>query len=69
MNEESLTVEQAAAKLGVRGRTIREWLATGELEGTRVNARLWLIPKRAVDAHPSGPRRRGPKPREPRGSA
>jgi excisionase family DNA binding protein len=44
-----LTVAEAAALLGVPGRTVAYRLQKGFMHGARVNARLWLIPRAEVE--------------------
>jgi excisionase family DNA binding protein len=45
-----LTVEQAAHELGLPARTVRERVRRGLMAGTKVNARLVLIPREEVEA-------------------
>jgi excisionase family DNA binding protein len=54
-----LTVAEAAAILGVPGRTIAYRLQQGFMQGEQVNPRLWLIPREEVErwkTHPPLPR-------------
>lgn len=61
--EDLLTVQQAAAELGIEGSVVRRRLIAGALKGERVHSRLWLIPRTEVErAKAAGPLRRGPKP-------
>lgn len=39
-----LTIQQAAAQLNVSTRTIRRWIATGQIRAERVGPRLIRIP-------------------------
>lgn len=40
---EIYTPEQAAEILSVGAQTVRDWLRTGELKGSKVGPRLWRI--------------------------
>jgi excisionase family DNA binding protein len=44
-----MTVQEAAAVLGIEGSVIRRRLIAGTMKGHKVNDRLWLIPKREVE--------------------
>jgi excisionase family DNA binding protein len=44
-----LTVAEAAAILGVSGRTIAYRLQKGFMRGEHVNPRLWVIPREEVE--------------------
>ncbi len=44
-----MTVQEAAAALGVEGSVIRRRLLAGTMKGIKVNNRLWMIPKREVE--------------------
>jgi excisionase family DNA binding protein len=46
---DTMTVQEASAVLGVEGSVIRRRLIAGTMKGIKVNARLWLIPKREVE--------------------
>jgi excisionase family DNA binding protein len=49
MESESLTVPQAAERLGVTEQTIQRWLRLGKLEGTMLGGRAgWRIPSYSV---------------------
>jgi len=45
-----LTVNEAAARLRVSSRTIRRWIASGELEAFRLPSGVLRIPETAVQA-------------------
>ena len=47
--EDLLTVEQAAAKLQIAPKTLKDWLRAGRLKGVRVG-RLWRIKERDLEA-------------------
>ena len=45
-----LTPEDAAARLGVSPRTVREWLRAGKLPGgCKPNGKLWRVKEDALD--------------------
>jgi excisionase family DNA binding protein len=44
-----LTIKEAAAILGVPGRTIAYRLQKGFMRGEHVNPRLWLIPRAEIE--------------------
>jgi excisionase family DNA binding protein len=44
-----LTVEEVAARLKVAPKTVRDWLATGKLQGFKAG-KLWRIPERALES-------------------
>jgi excisionase family DNA binding protein len=46
---DDLTVQQAAACLGVAGRTVRLWLETGTMAGQRLTPRMWVVPRTEVE--------------------
>jgi excisionase family DNA binding protein len=49
MESESLTVPEAAGRLGVTEQTIQRWLRSGKLEGTMLGGRAgWRIPSYSV---------------------
>ena len=52
--DELLSVEEAAAKLKLARKTLRDWLRTGKLPGVKLGKR-WLIRERdleaAIEAH------------------
>jgi excisionase family DNA binding protein len=47
--EDLLTVEQAAAKLQIAPKTLKDWLRAGRIKGVRVG-RLWRIKERDLEA-------------------
>jgi excisionase family DNA binding protein len=47
--DELLTIDEVAAKLKVKPRTVREWLQTGRLRGIRAG-RLWRMRAEDVEA-------------------
>lgn len=50
VDEERLTVQQAAAALDVHPQTVRNWLRQGKLRGRRQSDRYgWRIPRSEVD--------------------
>jgi excisionase family DNA binding protein len=51
MNDEALTVREAAQRLKVNEDTVRRWLTTGKLRGNRLGATRagWRIPAREVE--------------------
>lgn len=60
---DTMTVQQAAAVLGVEGSVIRRRLGAGTMRGHKVSTRLWLIPKREVARWRAlGPLPKGRKP-------
>jgi 5-methylcytosine-specific restriction protein A len=48
-DDPTLTVQEAAAVLGVEASVIRRRLIAGRMRGHKVNPRLWLISKREVN--------------------
>lgn len=51
-DNEYLTVEQVAKTMGVTPGTVRAWLRTGKMAGTRPG-KDWRIPASALDPKPS----------------
>ena len=47
MSKEYITVAEAARKLGISDRAVRQWIASGKLEAER-NGRSWRIPASAI---------------------
>ena len=43
MSNELLTVEEVASFLKVDAETVRRWLLSGELKGTKIGKKLWRI--------------------------
>lgn len=63
--EPELTVEEAAALLGLSVAGVRRRIQRGDLKARRVGARLWLIPREEVErAQSAGKLKPGPKPRQ-----
>jgi excisionase family DNA binding protein len=63
--EDALTVPEAARALNIDQVTVRRRLLHGTLQGRRVGARLWLIPRAEVErAKAAGRLRPGPKRRD-----
>lgn len=61
-----ITSAEAAALLGLSDQAIRQRIRRGLLPGRRAGARLWLLPRPAVEqAARAGRLRPGPKPRTP----
>ncbi|MGD9892581.1 MAG: helix-turn-helix domain-containing protein [Dehalococcoidia bacterium] len=59
-----MTVDEAAAELGISPRGVRKRLEAGSLAGENVAGRVWLIPRVGVEqAKAQGRLRPGPKPR------
>jgi excisionase family DNA binding protein len=50
MTDRTLTVKQVADIMAVQPATVRAWLRTGKLQGTRIG-RDWRVPADAVQAH------------------
>lgn len=48
--EDLLTVEQAAAKLQVTPRTIKNWIRTGRLKGYKAGGRIWRLKESDLEA-------------------
>ena len=44
-----VTVTEAASELGVSGATINKRRQRGDMQGVKVNPRLWLIPADELD--------------------
>jgi excisionase family DNA binding protein len=62
--DEFMTVTQAADTLGLAVSTVRTRLEHGVMQGLRVHARLWLIPRSEVERwRQLGKQRPGRKPR------
>ena len=49
MSDDRLTVDQAAAELGIAPATVRKRLQLGVMQGENVGGRLWFIPRAEVD--------------------
>jgi len=47
--EERLTAAEAAAMLGLPGRTVRNRLQRGIMQGIAVNPRLWLVSRGEIE--------------------
>jgi excisionase family DNA binding protein len=47
--EDLLTVEQAAAKLQIAPKTLKDWLRAGRIKGVRLG-KLWRIKERDLEA-------------------
>ncbi|MDR3739312.1 MAG: helix-turn-helix domain-containing protein [Terracidiphilus sp.] len=58
MDDELLTVEEAAARLKMHPVTVRRMLRAGQLPGRKVGARQWRVSAAALRAYIEG----GPKP-------
>lgn len=54
MVDRLLTPEEAAERLAVSPKSIREWLRTGRLAGVKVG-RLWRIREEALEAFLTNP--------------
>lgn len=62
--QEMMSVTQAAEQLGLDRRTVQRRLERGEMRGTRVHEKLWLIPREEVERwHQFGRLKPGPKPK------
>lgn len=46
---ELMTVEETAQILKVKDTTIRQWLRTGKLKGTKISEVIWRIDKQDID--------------------
>ena len=58
-----LTIAEAAQTLGLTPRAVLNRIERGEMQGERVNPRLWLIPRGEVERWKGrGKLRPGPKP-------
>ncbi len=52
MNEQSFTPEEAAKILKVSPQTLRRWLRTGSIRGTKVgDGKLWRISQSTIDQY------------------
>ena len=50
MNNQLLTTEEAAKRIGVKQTTVRTWLNKGLLEGTKVGGgKLWRVKEEAIE--------------------
>jgi excisionase family DNA binding protein len=49
MRERDLTVEEAAAELGLHYETCLRLLRSGDMPGFKAGPRLWRIPRKALD--------------------
>jgi excisionase family DNA binding protein len=47
--EDLLTVEQAAAKLQIAPKTLKDWLRAGRIKGVRLG-KLWRVKERDLEA-------------------
>lgn len=56
-----ITVETAAARLGLTVGRVRQLLAAGTLSGHKVSPRCWLIDPASVAVYAATDRRPGPK--------
>lgn len=64
MDEEKMTVPEAAAALGVDVSTIRRRLQRGDMRGEHIHRLLWLIPQDEVERwRQIGRQKPGPKPK------
>jgi excisionase family DNA binding protein len=64
LERDYLTAAEAAAILGLPGRTVRYRLERGIMRGVAVNPRLWLVPRAEVERWRAvGTLRAGRKPR------
>ena len=54
VNQEFLTVDQAAAKLQLHPRSVRRMLVSGQLPGNKVGTRQWRISAEALRKHIEG---------------
>lgn len=59
-----VTVAEAAKLLGVSTDTVQRRVASGELPAERVTARLYLIPRAALESAQRGPKKAGRKRRD-----
>ena len=67
--DEYLTVEEAAAALGMSARAIRNRIERGDMQAQRLGARLWAIPRAEVERwHERGRLHPGPKPKKQAGA-
>ncbi|MGD9894755.1 MAG: helix-turn-helix domain-containing protein [Dehalococcoidia bacterium] len=63
--DDLITVNEAAAELGLASVTVRKRLEAGTMRGQNIGGRIWLIPRAEVErAKAAGPLKRGPKPRK-----
>jgi excisionase family DNA binding protein len=60
--EDLLTVEQAAAKLQIKAKTLKDWLRAGRIRGVRVG-KLWRLRESDLEAFITEP----PKPCQGKG--
>jgi len=49
MRERDLTVEEAAAEIGLHYETCLKLLRNGDMPGFKAGPRLWRIPRKALD--------------------
>jgi len=49
MADKYYTPEQVAALLQVNQITVRRWLRSGKLKGSRLGARLWRVSQKQLD--------------------
>jgi len=62
---EYVTVEQAAAALGLSVRAIRARIARGDMRAERLGQRVWAIPLAEIERwRDLGRQKPGPKPRQ-----
>ena len=63
-----MSVQEAAAALGMSERAIRNRIERGDMKATRIGARIFVIPRTEVERWQQlGRQRPGPKPRRPPG--
>lgn len=59
LQEDFLTVSQAADKIGCTPRRVRQMIDSGILAGEQMSNWLWMIPKKAVDKIAKTPAKTG----------
>lgn len=47
--DETMTVAEAARNIGITERRVRQLIDSGEIEGTLITPRLWLVTKKSVE--------------------
>lgn len=57
-----MTVQEAAAYLGVNESTIRYRIQRGDMRAERIGRRVWLIPREEVERQRRGKWKPGPAP-------
>ena len=50
MRDRLLTPEEAADRLAIKPRTIREWLMDGKLRGIKPGGKLWRVKESDLEA-------------------